>query len=765
MSGEGADLARVDVVVRGVVQGVGFRPFVARNAVTLGLSGHVKNVGGEVRIAAEGRREPLNELVRRLAREPPVAAVVRDVEVTWGAATGLGPFEVASSEVATSAAWIGPDRATCDACLREFDDPLDRRFGYAFVACTDCGPRLTAVTSAPYERARTTWASFEPCARCRAEQRSPSDRRYAAENVACTDCGPRLTFRRRDDVGCADALARTIACLARGEIGAVKGVGGYHLVCDATNDAAVRRLRERKGRDDKPFALLVETLADACALARCDAVERELLGSPGRPIVLVRRAPPRSARAVSDAVAPGSPLFGIMLPYTPTLLALARGVARPLVCTSGNRSSEPMAIDERAAEDQLGALADFFLHHDRPIAVRADDSVVRVVGGAPRFGRRGRGFAPTLVELGEAAGETVLALGAELKSTFATATGPHALVSHHVGDLLEVATEEELARAVEHHLRLTAASPAVIAHDLHPDFASTRFAIELARRTGARRIAVQHHHAHFAAALAETAIRGPALGVIFDGLGLGLDGAWWGGEMLVGDAASSRRFARLRYVPMPGGDLAAREPWRMALAHLVDAAEDTASLERWASRQQIDLVARAAMRGVQSPLTSSVGRLFDAVASLAGLRGRATFEAQAAIALEHAAEDGRSDEPYPFDLTEERGEHVVDTRPMVRAIARDVREGADPSEIATRFHASLVRVVIQVANLARLRFGISTVVLSGGVFMNAVLVERSFAALRAAGFFVARPTLLPPNDGGLALGQLAHVVASRGGLT
>jgi len=769
----GAPRAHHDVVVVGIVQGVGFRPFVARTASALGLSGYVKNVGGNVEISAEGPRRGLDALVRALQASAPAAAVVREVRVCPGEPTGVEGFTVLEGAPQATAASIGADRATCAACFAEHDDPGARRFDYPFVGCTDCGPRLTTVTSAPYERSRTTLASFPPCTACVLEARTPTSRYFAAENVACPACGPRLLFRRAGDSTSIDATARAIECLRRGEIGAVKGVGGYHLVCDATDDAAVRRLRKRKHREEKPLAVVVETLVDAARIVTLDAKERELLGSPGRPIVLARRitsaraaAGTEGAAAIADAVAPGSPLLGVMLPYTPTMRALARAVGRPLVYTSANRSDAPMVIDAAVAEETLASVADFFLHHDRPIAVRADDSVVRVVGGAPLFIRRGRGFAPTIMPLHahEECG-AVLALGAELKSTFSWSEGSYATVSEHLGDLGALESEEVLERAVAHHLGLASMTPTVIAHDLHPDLATTRVAAVIARRTGATCVPVQHHHAHFAAALTDANIDEPALGVVFDGLGYGEDGAFWGGEFLLGSAARSTRFAHLRYVPMPGADRAAREPWRMALAHLLDAGLPTARLERFASKTAIEIVGRATVRGVASPLTSSVGRLFDAIAALVGLRGHVAFEAQAAIELEHAASRSGADSPFSYDVVGADGAYVVDTRRLIRDVTFAVDDGIETNVISARFHATLAHVIAEVAERAREQFAIRTIALSGGVFMNAVLLERSFAVLEELGFHVHRPTTLPPNDASISLGQIAHVFASRRGLT
>jgi hydrogenase maturation protein HypF len=756
--------ARRAIAVRGIVQGVGFRPFVHRLAAQFGLSGFVKNQNGSVLIEAEGAEESLDRFLAELAGHSPPLAQVAGLD--WRACPPQGDceFRIEASETDGSPdVFVAADSAPCADCLRELFDPGDRRYQYPFLNCTNCGPRLTIQRGVPYDRERTTLAGFPLCGACRAEYDDPANRRFHAQPTACPACGPRLELRdgRGEVVAVTDPVAETAAALLRGEIVAVKGLGGYHLVCDARRDAVVRELRRRKHRDEKPFAIMAADRAAAERLCELSPVEAELLLSPRRPIVLLRKRP---GAEVADAVAPGNPALGVMLPYTPLHHLLMREVRDvPLVTTSGNRSDEPIAYEDADALARLAGIADRFLTHNRPIYLRCDDSVTRIVAGAEVPARRSRGYVPQPIELPFECPRPVLAVGGQMKNTFALARGRFAILSHHLGDLDHLEAFRAFAEAVPHYERLFGIRPAVVAHDLHPDYASTRYALE---REGVELVAVQHHHAHLASCMAEHALNEPVIGVCFDGTGYGTDGAVWGGEFLVGDYRGFRRAAHFRYVPMPGGARAIREPWRMALAHLADAGEDAALLRDAVPAESLRGVTRLLDRRVNSPPTSSVGRLFDAVAALAGLRRSVGYEGQAAVELEALASRAAWEPGYPFDIATgraddpSRGAAVVDTRPLVAAVARDVRTKSALSTIARRFHSTLVEVVARVCATIRIETGVGAVVLSGGTFLNAILTAEVESRLAGERFRVYRHRLVPPNDGGLSLGQLA-IAADR----
>ena len=730
--------ARRSIAVTGVVQGVGFRPYVHSLASRLGLSGFVRNRAGGVIIEVEGAADALDRFVSELRGRPPPLARIEELSCEERQPRGDAGFRIDASESRPGGtAFISPDVATCPDCLRELDDPGDRRHRYPFLNCTNCGPRLTIVTGAPYDRERTTMAAFAMCADCRREYDDPRDRRFHAQPTCCPRCGPslRVLDARALPVDAPAPVAYAARALLEGRIGAIKGLGGYHLACDARSERAVVALRARKSREEKPFAMMVADLAAAEALAHVSGAERELLLSPARPIVLLRRL---AGAPVAPSVAPRDPLLGIMLPYTPLHHLLLRETRAPLVMTSGNRSDEPIAHEDADAFDRLQGIADFFLAHDRPIHTRCDDSVVRVVGGRPLPIRRSRGSAPMPSSLPVPLREPTLALGGQLKSVFALAEGRRAFLSHHLGDLDHPAALRAWEQSIARYRELCRIEPRHLVHDLHPDYASTRWAEEQALP----RIAVQHHHAHFASCLAENGLTGPAIGVCFDGTGYGLDGTIWGGEFLVGDLRRVERAAHLLAVPMPGGEQAIREPWRMAVSYLRAAGEDV---------EADGVLLRMLERGVSCPLTSSMGRLFDAAAAIAGLRGRVSYEGQRAIELEWLATGADGEPPYPVELDD----GVVDTRPLIRALARDAREGLAAARIARRFHSSVVELIARTCLWLRRRGAPDSVALSGGVFMNAILLEEASQRLSGLGFRVLRHRLVPPNDGGLALGQLA----------
>jgi hydrogenase maturation protein HypF len=710
-------------------------------------------------VEVEGSAETVERFLEALAAEAPPLAVIERVTATPLAPTGVRGFAIAPSEAGGERqALVSPDTATCDDCLRELADPADRRYRYPFVNCTNCGPRFTIVRDVPYDRPATTMAGFAMCADCAREYHDPADRRFHAQPVCCPACGPALALLDRDGGAAAgDPLAGAAARLREGAVVAVKGLGGYHLAADAASEPAVAALRARKHREDKPFAVMVADLEAARALCQVDAVEAAMLTSPRRPIVLLRRRPPGSGADVAASVAPGNRSLGVMLPYTPLHHLLLAEVGRPIVLTSGNVSDEPIAYRDEEARERLGGIADWFLTHDRPIHVRADDSVVRAFGGRELPLRRSRGFAPQPLALRWPFPRHVLACGAELKHTFCLAKGGHAFLSHHVGDLENYETYRSFTEGVEHFRRLFAVEPEVVAHDLHPEYLSTKYALEL---DGVELEGVQHHHAHVAACLADNGEPGPVLGVAFDGLGYGPDGTIWGGELLVADLESFRRVGHLEVVTMPGGTAAIKEPWRMAAVWLDQALGGQVperldvvgrNQDRW------ERVVALARSGTASPATSSAGRLFDAVAAILGVRDTINYEGQAAVELEQLADPSETT-AYPAQISgpgSEGGPLRLGGTDLIRAVVSDVVAGVATPLVAARFHNGLAGATVAACQTLRDDTGLGTVALSGGVFQNMLLLERTVAALEQQGFRVLVHSRVPPNDAGISLGQAA----------
>jgi len=730
--------------VEGTVQGVGFRPYVYRIAREEGLGGFVLNDERGVLIDVEGAADAVDRFVARLPAEAPPLATIEAVAWTALPPTGEHEFRILdSSRGGDPAAPVTADAATCDSCLAELFDPGDRRYRYPFVNCTNCGPRFTIVRSVPYDRPRTTMAGFVMCAACRTEYENPADRRFHAQPNACPECGPTL---RLGDARGDDALRAAARALLDGAIVAVKGLGGYHLACRADDERAVAALRARKRREEKPFALMAPDLPAARRLVLLGPAEEALLLSPERPIVLA----PRPADAdVAPSVAPGTPELGVMLPYSPLHHLLLADAGIPLVMTSGNVSDEPIAFHDDDAEERLRGIADLFLVHDRPIHTRTDDSVVRVAVGVPVPLRRSRGYVPRALAL-PVAGPPMLACGADLKSTFCVTKGSRAWVSHHIGDLEHYPALRAFREGVAHFAELFAVAPQIVAHDLHPGYHSTRFALEV---EGVEHVGVQHHHAHLAACLAEHGLTEPAVGAIFDGTGYGVDATVWGGEILVGDLRGFARVAALWPVRMPGGEAAIREPWRMACAWLAEAFDEPPPLVAGIDEPRWSTMATVARSEAVSPVTTSMGRLFDAVAALCGVRTVCTYEGQAAIELEAAA--GGDDGAYELPLVETDDLARLDARETIRAVARDVRAGTPAAAIAARFHAAIADATVRACVAAAERHALDLVVLSGGVFQNRRLLERVATALDAVGLRVLVPRQLPPNDGGISYGQAA----------
>jgi hydrogenase maturation protein HypF len=743
--------------VEGTVQGVGFRPFAHRLARELAVGGWVRNDERGVLLEVEGEPGAVAAFLDRLATDAPPLARVGAVRSEEVAATGERRFAIAASAAAgPPSAPVTPDAPTCEDCLRELRDPADRRHRYPFVNCTNCGPRFTIVRGIPYDRPQTTMAGFAMCPACRAEYDDPADRRFHAQPNACPGCGPRARLvggagpRDHDD-----PVRAAAAALRAGAVVAVKGLGGFHLACRADDEGAVAALRGRKHREDKPFAVMVADADAAAGLVALEADDRALLTGRERPVVV---APRRPGARVAAAVAPRSADLGVMLPYTPLHHLLLDDVGAPLVMTSGNRSDEPIAYRDDDALARLAGIADLVLLHDRPIATRTDDSVVRS-GGV--LLRRSRGHVPAALALPVPAARPLLACGADLKATFCVARGERAWVSHHIGDLGDHATLRAYAEGVAHFERLFSLMPVVVAHDLHPDHRSTAYALA---RDGVDHLAVQHHHAHLAACLAEHGERGPAVGAILDGTGYGADGTVWGGELLVGALADARRAGHLWPVRLPGGDRAAREPWRMACAWLVAAGDDEVPAIPAALAGAVDpgrwrAVARLARTGVAAPVTTSAGRLFDAVAALCGVRAVSTFEGQAAMELEalaDPAERGR----LPLPLLERDGALLLDARETVRAALAALAAGIAPAVVAARFHEGLAAGLAEACARIAGAEGLGTVALSGGVFQNRRLLRRVEELLSGRALRVLRPRLLPAGDGGISYGQAAVTAAS-----
>ncbi len=741
-------LERRRLRVSGTVQGVGFRPFVHRLAHDLGVTGAIGNDDAGVWCEVQGATAVLDRFVHALATDaPPLARVDWIESERVDVEDGDAAFQIRVTERSTGAAVISipPDVASCDRCLAEIDDVRDRRHRYAFTCCADCGPRFTVVRELPYDRERTSLADFPLCAACAAEYTAPGDRRHHAQATCCPACGPQLTLRSTDGATVdGDPIEAASALLEAGSILAVKGVGGFQLVCRADDEAVVGRLRTRKHRDEKPFALLVGSIGRARSLVELDTTSRRALEGPEAPIVLA----PRSAGAdVAASVAPGNRLLGVMLPATPLHALLARAVPFGLVCTSGNRSDEPIATDDDDAASRLDGIADATLTHDRRIERRADDSVGQSVHGRFQLLRRARGFAPRPVRLARG-GPPVLGVGAELKSTVCLAVADDAHVSVHLGDLEHPRTIAAFEHAVADLLDLARVEPALVVHDLHPEYVSTKFA---AAQGFGPTLAVQHHHAHLASCLTEHRFEGPAIGVTFDGLGWGADDTVWGGEFLVGDATVYRRAAHLAPVALPGLARAIREPWRMAVAHLVAAGVDPLPSAPVLERHAADVpdVAGLCASAIR---TSSIGRLFDAVAALCDLADTVSYEGQAAIRLEQRATD--TDRAYGWRVDD--GDVIVaHAGPVVRAVVEDRDDGVDIGVIAGAFHRGVAEMIVDVCVELRARSGVGTVALTGGVFQNRRLAEAVITLLEPRGFAVLTHAQVPPNDGGISLGQIA----------
>lgn len=738
---------RARIVVRGAVQGVGFRPFVYRLATELQLDGWVSNSAQGVFVEVEGERPLLDSFLRRLSDERPPRSVIQSCETSLLDAAGYAGFEIRESEDSgAKTAFILPDFATCAGCVAEILDPDDRRFRYPFTNCTNCGPRFSIIESLPYDRANTSMKRFAMCADCEREYHDPLDRRFHAQPNACPRCGPQLQLWNGDGEVLAnrdDALTQAVQAVRDGKILALKGLGGFQLIVDAANEQAIARLRERKHREEKPFALMVPSLG--AARQRCDlsAIEERALLSPEAPIVLLRKK--SKIRNQKSEIAPRNPYLGVMLPHTPLHHLLMHDFGGAVVATSGNRSDEPICIDEMEAVERLRGLADVFMVHDRPIVRHMDDSIIRIMAGREMMLRRARGYAPLPIHH---PGKAVLALGAHLKNTIALSTGESVFISQHIGDLETEPAHAAFRRTATDLPRLYEVKPALIACDMHPEYLSTKYAQELP----GEKVAVQHHWAHIVACMTENEVTAPALGVAWDGTGYGTDGTIWGGEFFLAQPDGSyERVAHFRTFRLPGGERAMREPRRSALGLLYEIFGD----KLWTQPELLSAFAESEIlvlrqmleKKVQAPLTSSAGRLFDGVACLAGLRARSSYEGQAAMELEFVA-DAAVRDAYPFELTKTKP-IVIDWEATVRAITHDIRRGRPASEVSARFHHMLSEVIVAVAR----EIGEPKIILSGGCFQNRRLTEETITRLRAADFRPYWHQRVPPNDGGISLGQ------------
>ncbi len=739
--------------IRGIVQGVGFRPFIHRLARRFKLSGWVRNDSGGVILEVQGEDGALHLFITAIRGEAPPLAVITGLTHEEIPPCNGDEFRILTSKGGGGAPEISPDWDVCPDCLRELFDPADRRYRYPFITCTNCGPRYSIITGTPYDRHLTTMAPYIMCPTCQGEYDDPANRRFHAQPNGCTRCGPTLTLTDASGEQVAgDPLAQAIRLLAAGKILAVKGTGGYHLAVDAANDGAVRELRKRKRRDEKPFALMAPELTEIRKFALPDIMEERLISSPERPIVLVRR---RNDHNLSPAVAPANGYFGVMLPGTPLQHLLLRGNFPALVMTSGNLSDEPIAFRDEEARQVLSATADFFLAHDRSIQTRLDDSVIRVFQGNPLFLRRARGYAPRALPL-PAGVRSVLAVGGELKGSICLTRGNQAFLSQHIGDLKNPETLASLEQTTEQLKRILEIEPELVAHDLHPDYLPTRWARE---STGLPTVGVQHHHAHLASCMAENGLEGEVMGIIFDGTGFGPDGTIWGGEFLVGGYERFRRAGHIRQVPLPGGDAAVREPYRMALSWLRATFGPAAfhlplPFIEALSPEEKKLFDRMICRGINSPLTSSCGRLFDGVAALLGVRTAVSYEGQAAIELEGIAEGGNKRPPLSFQIARDANDTLVlDFTPAFRELTEAFLAGDTPADLARAFHDTVAHGAAELCGAIRQDTGLRRVILSGGVFQNKLLAEGVHDLLSAQDFNVFTHRLVPPNDGGLALGQ------------
>jgi len=758
-------LAKISVC--GVVQGVGFRPFVYRLAQEHNLKGWVRNTSGNVEIGVEGDEETLETFLSDLETKAPPMARLEKVEVAFYPAKGYADFKIDRSlSQEGKYQLVSPDIATCEDCRQEIFSPADRRFHYPFTNCTNCGPRFTIIKDIPYDRPKTTMRSFKMCPQCQQEYDDPLNRRFHAQPNACPECGPtlKLVDNDGDSVECSDVIEKAGALLREGKILALRGLGGFQLACDATSEEAVTLLRSRKRRPAKPLAVMVSTLPDVEQHCLVNDEEKRLLQSPQSPIVLLRWK--RDSSDIATAVAPGIKYLGVMLPYTPLHHLLLKEIGLPVVMTSGNLSEEPIAKDNDEALRRLRGIADYFLLHNRDIYACYDDSVYLVEDNEPRAIRRARGYAPYPIFLPLRSNQ-ILACGAEEKNTFCLTRDDHAFLSQHIGDMENEETLEHFENTIELYKKLFRVEPEIIAYDMHPEYLSTKYALRVGSELGLKLVPVQHHHAHIVSCLAENRVEETVIGVAFDGTGYGPDGTIWGGEFLLADRQSYQRVGHLECVPLPGGSAAIKKPYRMALSYLYTLLGEDFSLKGLPlsklNMKEVDIIKHQLKQGINSPLTSSAGRLFDGVSALVGVRGEIDYEAQAAIELEMIASDELDrvgEGAYPFSIVEQQGVKMVKLGELISAVVQDIRNQIPAPVISVKFHRTMAQIITDMCNVIAREKGINRVGLSGGVFQNRLLLRQTASALHKEGFNVLTHRLVPCNDGGISLGQA--VVANYG---
>jgi hydrogenase maturation protein HypF len=747
-------LARIGV--RGVVQGVGFRPFIYRLARQHDLKGWVRNTSGNVEIEVEGDEPRINLFLKELESKAPPMSRIENVEVTFASPQGYRDFTIKES-LSREGHYqlVSPDIATCPECKAEIFSPGDRRFRYAFTNCTNCGPRFTIIEDIPYDRPKTTMRSFKMCPLCQREYDNPLDRRFHAQPNACPVCGPALELVDKEGktVEGEDVISAASRLLKGGKIVAVKGLGGFQLACDATDEGAVSSLRERKHRPSKPLAVMMATIEEVEKHCLVSEEERDLLESPQAPIVLLRW---KEGSNITKTVAPKLKYLGVMLPYTPLHHLLLKEVGLPLVMTSGNLSEEPIAKDNDEAMRRLKGIADYFLWHNRDIYARYDDSVYMVEDGVARALRRARGYAPYPIFLPFRA-KQILACGAEDKNTFCLTRDEHAFLSQHIGDMENAETLEHFENTINLYKKLFRVEPDIIAYDMHPEYLATKYALEIGTSAGLRMVPVQHHHAHIVSCMVENNIKETVIGVAFDGTGYGSDGTIWGGEFLLADYKGFKRVGHFEYVPLVGGAVAIKKPYRMALSYLYTLLGEDFSLDGLplgtVNPAELSVIKQQLNKKINSPLTSSAGRLFDAVSALVGVRGEIDYEAQAAIELEMLAADAMNAETYPFVINDDEGRGVVGLRELWSALVSDVQHKLSPPLISLKFHNTVAEITAEMCQSIAKESNIKRVALSGGVFQNRLLLRLTTAALQREGYDVFTHRLVPPNDGGISLGQ------------
>jgi len=747
-------MIRYSLTIKGIVQGVGFRPFMFRLAKSHSICGYVKNTSDGVYAEIEGEEAACDSFIYDLKHHPPALAQIKSIEVQKQQLQGDKDFIITKSSYGVRNAFISPDIGICDDCKADIDDKNNRRYRYAFTNCTNCGPRFTIIRDIPYDRKNTTMAEFIQCVDCQHEYEDPYDRRFHAQPNACPVCGPKLSFYVAGKIKQGDPYALFSEYISKGGIVAVKGIGGYHLACDARNEDTVARLRKSKIRYDKPFAVMMRDIGTVRRFCEVDKAEEEILTSARKPIVLLKK---KEDNTIAEDTAPNNNRLGVMLPYTPLHYILMKNFDA-LIMTSANISDRPMIYDDCEAMSRLFDIADAVLTHNRQIFRRMDDSVCMAVSGKVRMIRRARGYAPEPLRL-KNNNCVILALGSQLKNTFCLAKGEDAFLSGHIGDLDDMDTVRAYESEIQSYMRIFEAKPDIIACDMHPDYISTRYADRF--RNSLPVYEIQHHHAHFASVLSEHDIEKKAVGLILDGTGYGKDGAVWGGEALWGDTGTSERIGHIRYAPLLGGEAAIREPWRMALAMMYVSCGKAAALDYFDKYgDKADLLLRANERKINSPLTSGAGRLFDAVAALAGIRTHITYEGQAAVELEQVI-DNSADGSYGFDIMNESDMMIFDWRQMICDIVRDVRRGLSAGKISAKFHRAMVQLLVDAARLAKKQYGSNIVALSGGVFQNAYILGNGISKLEKNGFDVYSNEKVPANDGGISYGQAAAAASIR----